>query len=308
VRPEVERPEDVQRERPEGDDPSPRPRIAADDAPRSATTPATWPALVRAWGRMLAGEGVLVLIGFALYRLVAGGAPDAADSAFRHARDVLAAEATLGLDVERSLNGWWAQFPTLTVAANLYYVALHFTVPFVVLGLLVLRRPDRYHVFRAALIVMSFLGLTVAWLWPAAPPRLLPGAGFVDTLATTPVLGIGGPEGTASIENPYAAMPSMHVGWAVWVAVAVTVLTGRTWLRLLGLLHPVLTALDIVVTGNHFLADAPAGALTAALGFGVAIWWYRLRPPRPLPPLRPAGATRRGVGHDVPHRPTARSG
>jgi hypothetical protein len=121
------------------------------------------------------------------------------------------------------------------------------------------------------------------------------------------VAGIGGGYGTTELENPYASMPSMHVGWAVWVAVAVSLLTARTWVRVLAWTHPVLTTVDIVVTGNHYLADAPAGALAAAAGLGVAALWYRWRAPAPLPPRTLAEARARTAGGARPEPPAASS-
>ena len=113
----------------------------------------SWRVLVLPWARTLVGEGLTIGLGFLLYRLVAGlvtRGTEASAAAYRNAGAVLAAEARLGLDVERTVNGWWADSPALVQVGNLYYVALHFAVPFVVFGLVVLRRPDRYRPLRTA--------------------------------------------------------------------------------------------------------------------------------------------------------------
>jgi O-antigen ligase len=101
-----------------------------------------------------------------------------------------------------------------------------------------------------------------------APPRMLPG--FVDTLAMTANAGWWGddasaPRGLGELTNQLAAMPSLHVGWAVWVAWVVVRLTKRRWLRVLGVAYPVMTTLVVVATANHYLLDAVAGAAVVAL-------------------------------------------
>ncbi|MGV9241796.1 phosphatase PAP2 family protein, partial [Streptomyces nigra] len=115
------------------------------------------------------------------------------------------------------------------------------------------------------------------WLYPLAPPRLMPGLGVVDT--------VNGPQdftqpdyGTLTeLTNQYAAMPSLHFGWSLWCGVVVAVLAPRWWIKALGLLHPLLTATAIVVTGNHWVLDAVGGALVVAAGFAVT---YAFQGPR----------------------------
>lgn len=101
---------------------------------------------------------------------------------------------------------------------------------------------------------------------PVAPPRLLPHGGFVDTIATTHIIGSSGSHGLTNSENPLAAMPSLHVAWAAWAAAYVIALARSLRPRLLAVCHVVLTVFVIVATGNHLFADAAGGLLVLGLG------------------------------------------
>ena len=106
------------------------------------------------------------------------------------------------------------------------------------------------------------------WKFPTAPPRLAD-VGLDDTLSTLSNIDIGSRHSSA-YSNPVAAVPSLHAGWAVGVALGVIRYARARWLKALGLLYPVVVVLTIVVTGNHFLLDAIAGALVMAVGFVVS--------------------------------------
>jgi membrane-associated phospholipid phosphatase len=96
-----------------------------------------------------------------------------------------------------------------------------------------------------------------------APPRLsVPG--IVDTLKVNDILSAGSPTGPASLANQYAAMPSLHVAWAVWVALALVAVSPGVRLRGLAWAYPVVTTLVVLGTGNHFLLDAVAGLALVA--------------------------------------------
>jgi hypothetical protein len=146
-------------------------------------------------------------------------------------------------------------------AANLYYATMHFGVLFVFLLWLFLRHRDRYRPVRRVLALTTFACLLIQLL-PVAPPRLLPGAGYVDTAArygqSVYGLGLGADE--------LSAMPSVHVAWAVLVGWA-TLTIGRGAGRWLGPLHAAVTVLVVVVTANHFWADGIV-AVAVLIGCG----------------------------------------
>ena len=213
---------------------------------------------LRVWLKVVATELTVIMLGAGAYLAVAVGAGDRADTATAHARALVAAEGPLA--VEGDLAAWWASEPTRALIANAYYVTAHFAAPVVIFGLLVLFRPTAYRRYRTAFVAASMLGVAVSWVWPTAPPRLL------DGLADAPVI--------SGLENPYAAFPSMHVGWAVWAALAVGALTANVWLRALAWLHAVITGVDVLVTGHHWVLDVVGGALAALAGLAIARAWH----------------------------------
>jgi hypothetical protein len=222
----------------------------------------------RSWLRELALLAVLYL-GYTAARLV-GGATLA--SATDHARELLAVERLLHLNIEATANSALSAVPVLAILASYWYSLLHYVVTPVALVWAYRRRPLHYRWARDALIVASGIGLVVFALIPMAPPRMMPG--FVDTLASTAHVGWWGgdasaPRGLGALTNQLAAMPSLHVGWAVWVA-WVGRLATRRWVRLLALAYPVGTTLVVVATANHYLLDAVAGAAVVAVGIRVA--------------------------------------
>ncbi len=241
------------------------------------------------------GEALLVAAAFFLYQETSDAAPRRAGAASHHLRQLLHLESLTHLEFERAFNQWWVHQHWLLVVGNWYYALMHFAAPSLALLLLFLRRPLAYPRLRSALLVTTLSSLAVFWLWPVAPPRLLPHGGFVDALARLPTLG-GGPYDSAygnAGENPYTAMPSLHAAWAAWAAVAFVVLTRRMLPRLLACLHVLLTVVVILGTANHLLVDALAGV--AATGFGLVVVGLfgvaRSRGPSPgLATFRPAAS------------------
>lgn len=186
------------------------------------------------------------------------------DRAFANARHVIDAERAIGLSreglVQRALE------PVQPVL-SLYYM-LGFA-PLVVVSLIWLawRRRGAYRLFRTALLCSIALAGVVHLLYPVAPPRLVGGLGISDWV------GLSGGHDTGSFAgirfNPYAAMPSMHVGWSLLVGLmAWNVLPGR-W-RVLGVVHPAMMTIAVTATGNHYLLDALGGAAVALVGLAVA--------------------------------------
>ena len=216
--------------------------------------------------------------------------------AFNNARQVIRLERRLGLFHEESIQEWFLAQRWLIQAMNTFYGTAHFVITLGVFLLLFLKRKDVFAQWRNTLAVMTALAIVGFALFPLMPPRLLDapcsefgGAcigsglrpeggtfGFVDTLAV-----FGGPwsfdsEGMANISNQYAAMPSLHIGWATWSAIALWPLLHRWWLRAAVLAYPLLTLLVIIVTANHFWLDAVGGlvifSVGAIVGWGIHRW------------------------------------
>jgi hypothetical protein len=186
-------------------------------------------------------------------------------AALAHALGVLHLERTLHLDPELTLNRWLTAHHTLGLVVSDYYDNAHFIVTLGLLGWLWYKRPDIYRPLRNALVAINVLGLLVFWLYPLAPPRMLLGVGFSDVVASTHAFGSWHTGALASAANQLAAMPSLHMAWAVWCALVLWRMSARPWVRALAIFYPCLTALAVLSTGNHFLADVLAGIATAAL-------------------------------------------
>jgi membrane-associated phospholipid phosphatase len=130
-------------------------------------------------------------------------------------------------------------------------------------------RPLAYRWFRNAFLISALLGLSIYVVLPMAPPRYLPG--FTDTLKTAGFDVDGSSVGL--FYNPYAAMPSLHVGWALLAGLVVISSARVRWLRVAGAALPVLMALCVLMTGNHFLLDVLAGAAIAVVSLIVSACW-----------------------------------
>jgi len=214
---------------------------------------------------------VAVYIAYSLGRLLADGD---AGSAAAHGARLATLDRSLWLPDGLELNAWLQNLPVVAVAASYWYTALHYTVTPAVLVWLHRRHPGSYRSARTALVVATLLGLIGFWLYPAAPPRLLHGSGFVDTLASFSDWGwwstdASAPRGLGGLTNELAAMPSLHVGWALWVGWYVATRTRRRLIRILAVAYPVVTALVVVATANHYWLDVVAGAGLVGAVIGV---------------------------------------
>jgi hypothetical protein len=183
--------------------------------------------------------------------------------ALAHARAILHLEQTLHLDPERALDRWLAGHHTLGLVLSLYYDNAHFIVTFGLLGWLWLRRPDIYRPLRNSLVIVNLLGFAVFWLYPVAPPRMLPG--FTDVVAASHTFGSWHTGALASQANQLAAMPSLHIAWALWCTLAVWRMSRARLARALAAVYPFVTAAAVLATGNHFVLDVLGGALTLVL-------------------------------------------
>jgi len=183
--------------------------------------------------------------------------------AIGNALGVLHLERTLHLDPELTLNRWMAHHHTLGVVSSYYYDNAHFVVTFGLLAWLWWRRADIYRPLRSALVAMNLIGLAVFWLYPVAPPRMLPG--FTDVVTATGAVGSWHSGPLAHDANQLAAMPSLHMAWAAWCGLVLWQLSSRLWVRALAVAYPCVTCFAVLATGNHFLLDVFAGLATAAL-------------------------------------------
>ncbi len=188
--------------------------------------------------------------------------------AFRNAHHVWEWERFLRLPEESTVQSLLLHGDTLIHVANTYYATVHFPATAAFLVWLYLRRPAHYVWARRILAALTGAALALHLLFPLAPPRMLGAAtGLVDTAR---VFGpsVYGPPATDQLSNQFAAMPSLHFGWALMVAIGLIVATRSRW-RWLWLLHPLVTLTVIVGTANHYWLDVLVA--TALLGVALAV-------------------------------------
>ena len=209
--------------------------------------------------------GVLALYG--LYEATRGLIVGDRASAVQHAHDVASLERSLHVFVEGQVQDAARSLPGLIGTLGMLYLTLHLTVTGAYLLWLHRRRPAAFPLVRTALLLASALALIGYLAFPTAPPRDA-ALGISDTISSGSVdLNHGL---ISSLYNPFAAVPSMHVGYAVIIGASLIRHGGRPSLRLLGLVYPALVLFVVVATGNHFLVDAVAGTAVAAVGAALA--------------------------------------
>ncbi|MFE5537538.1 bifunctional glycosyltransferase 87/phosphatase PAP2 family protein [Streptomyces sp. NPDC056492] len=258
------------------------------------------------WRRVLSRpnlllELLLIRVGYSLYSHIRAAAPSSRSLAEGHGSQIHAIERALGIDIERAVNHAVANTPWLEKFFNFYYTSFHFVVPLTILAVLYWRRPGDYRWARASLGLATVLALIGFWLYPLAPPRLMPGLGFIDTVHGPQDLANPQYGAMTAISNQYAAMPSLHFGWSLWCGIVIIMLAPKGWQKLLGALHPLITVCAIVATANHWVLDAVGGAAVVSAGFGLvyvlsgprgAVLPGGLRVPRPREPERAVAASR----------------
>ena len=227
-----------------------------------------------------------------LYEGVRGLVTGRGTVAMANAQSVVAIERSLGIFWEPDVQHLVVGDHGLIVAANWLYVNAQFTVNAVFLAVLYAYRNEIFYFVRNMFFVAMGIALVVHLAIPVAPPRMFPQLGFVDTVRQ--VARINQDSGAISLfVNPYAAVPSMHMCFALLVGVTGWRLVRRPWLRALLLAYPVLILVIVVITANHFLLDAVAGAVTALLAamaaqyvmarMRPAAWAWSLNPGHPAP-------------------------
>ncbi|MGC0420706.1 hypothetical protein ABIA38_006236 [Embleya sp. AB8] len=217
-----------------------------------------------------ARELLLVALLFGVYKLGRGLASGEESTAFANAKQLLTMQQNLRLPDEAAIQDWFMQSHAAVTFCNKYYAYVHFPATVGVLLWLWIRHREHYRWVRNILAMMTGAALIIHILVPLAPPRKMPG--FTDTgmdAGDSPYSGAG-----AKIANQFAAMPSLHVGWAVVVALAIasvwhTAGTGRKVASWVVWLHPVITLMVVVVTANHYWMDAVVAVLLMIFALAV---------------------------------------
>jgi membrane-associated phospholipid phosphatase len=212
------------------------------------------------------------------YETVRGVSEGSTALAFENARSIATLEQKLGLFFEQDFQAWVIGQRVLVDLANFMYVNSHFVITACALVWLYLRHNDRFYFVRNMFMVAMGLALIGYMAIPTAPPRFLPELGFIDTIAYYADVHHDSAF-VALFFNPYAAVPSMHVAFALMLAVPAMLLVRHRVVKLLWALYPPLVAAVVIATGNHWWLDAAAGAVVALMAALVArVVLSRLRP------------------------------
>lgn len=203
-------------------------------------------------------ELAYVASGVVLYFGVRGLTVANTEVAVRHAHDIVAWEKGIGLYVEPSMQDLVDDAHWLTTLMNWVYIWGHWPVISLALLWLVLDHPAGYRVTRNAMLASGTVGLVVFALFPVAPPRLA-NLGLIDTVTNySSAYRVLQP---ADFVNQYAAMPSLHVGWDLLIGIALFTYSRHRAIRIIGVVLPVLMALSVLATANHYLADVVVGTV-----------------------------------------------
>jgi hypothetical protein len=270
-------------------------------APVELVEPVRSRTLTRPSRPALVGELLVIVALLVVYDRVRSLAGVRSVDALSHGWGILHLETAMHLGIEDTMNTWLTGHGRIGLGAVDYYQFMHVTVAVTVLAGCYLLRPAVYRRARNALVLTNVVGLVVFALYPVAPPRLLPGAGFVDSVA---LAGFGTEHGPIPSDQ-YGAMPSLHLAWATWAALTVFAMTRHWAPRLLLVGHVALTAVVVEATANHYLLDVVSGMLLGSLAIVVAglAWPGALRTLVPLDLASQAAARVRaavGLGSAAP--------
>jgi hypothetical protein len=224
------------------------------------------------WARGIL-ELLLILALWVVYSLARLLADTNMGPALRRANELIHVEELLGIRWESPLNQLFTDHRVLGLAGSYWYATLHYVVTAAVLVWLWRLGADRYGPARRALVIGTMLGLLAYISLPTAPPRFI--QGYVDVLSLHAADGWWGadasaPRGLGGLTNELAAFPSLHAGWSLWVALALQIYATRYWVRVLGWLYAIGTAIVIVGTGNHWVIDAIVGWMVIIVGWAAA--------------------------------------
>lgn len=221
----------------------------------------------------------ILYVGYSASRLLASNDFQAARG---RAVEILNFEKAWRIAVETPLNDLFARDDLIGLFGSLWYATTHYIVTAVVLIWLYRRSATQYVTARRALVVATIIGLAFYLLVPTAPPRLIDGA-YIDILSQHAQAGWWGadasaPRGFGGMTNELAAMPSLHAGWALWVALVLIRAQVREVFQHTAILYAVITAIVIVGTANHWVLDVVVGWMVVGAGFALVMAWEKRSP------------------------------
>jgi hypothetical protein len=237
----------------------------------------------RRWWNFWAIQAAVCYAGYNAFEFVRSLIEGSRADSVIHARYIISTERFLHIFREARIEHWIlpcapacdvATTPHLNEFAirsfNVYYGLMHFAVPALVAIYLFHWHFERYRLWRNTAGFMLLISLLGFWLFPVLPPRLLPvHFGFFDASHFGGIGEIGKAE-AGPMANAYAAMPSLHIGWSSWCAFAAVPVVRNRVMKVLLILHPIVTFFAVVITANHYILDGVGGLVCLGLGYLVA--------------------------------------
>ena len=227
-------------------------------------------------------ESLIVIVVEAVYETVRNLSAGQPAKAYENALLIIDWQRNFGIWHEQAMQNFALNYTPLIVFANYFYGSVYIAATLFTLAFLYSKFPDDYSLFRNTLAIGTLCGLIGFALFPLMPPRLLDdtvllqGAnvghwfGFVDTLVEFPTFWSFNDETMKTISNQFAAMPSLHCGWAFWGLIALLPRVKSRWAKTLVVLYPIMTVYVVVITGNHYVLDAVAGFLLFTVAYLIA--------------------------------------
>lgn len=216
-------------------------------------------------------ELALVVVFELVYEWTSDFAGQSRNLAYHHALAQIRIERAVGLFQERTIQVWALHSKLLIELSDLFYATVHFILPVVALVWVFRVDRARYLRWRDTLAWTTGIALACFAVFPLMPPRMLPAHyGIIDTMEKIGGLGSWDTVLLKDAGNQFAAMPSLHISWALWAVLALYPTVKRPWLRALLILDPLATVASILVTGNHYVLDIFGGLAVLAIGYGLA--------------------------------------
>jgi len=227
-------------------------------------------------------EILIIAVVDVVYETVRNLSAGKPDKAYANALRVIDWQRNFGFWHEQAMQNFALGYTPLIVFANYFYGSVYIAATIFTLVFLFWKFPDDYSLFRNTLMIGTLCGLIGFALFPLMPPRLLDdtlllhGAnagnwfGFVDTLVKYPTFWSFNDEAMKTISNQFAAMPSLHCGWAFWGLIALLPRVKAWWAKTLVILYPIVTVYVVVITANHYVIDAVAGFALFTFAYFVA--------------------------------------
>jgi hypothetical protein len=215
------------------------------------------------------GKEILIITAlYAVYTFSRNLTEASEQLAYSNAKTIMKIEEYLFLDIEYNLHSFFNDKTYVFIFGNYFYGSLHFIVTIFALFYVFFKDSKRYSLVRNTIVTSTLLSLVIFTLYPLMPPRLLPNSfGFVDTLAKYPTFWSFNSKAFSEISNQFAAMPSVHIVWSLWVVFALWPSTKTITYKTILISYPLITLFVIILTSNHYVLDAVGSLIVFGFGY-----------------------------------------